>query len=427
MKIAVIGAGIIGITTAYELASDGHEVTVFERHATAAEEGSFANAGVIAPGLVTPWMAQGMPTKVLRHLLLNRHSPFTVSLPLARSDIAWMRQWLRTRSLEVFQANRARMHRLAFYSRQRLHELSSELRLEYDQSQGYLVLLRDVKDARRIEPHLAVLREAGVSFEKLSVDTARAVEPGLNAGTSFLGAVHLPDDQVANCRQFALLLKDQAQQKGVIFAFNTAVERIEPARAASISIAKVWLEGAPQPLVFDQVVLCAGMASKALAKPLGLAIPLAAVYGYSISLPLREVLDAPRSGLLDERYQVTITRMGNRVRIAGGLQIGGHADTMHASSLQTLYKVLQDWFPGCMPQGAARLGGLVQTWKGVRPMLPDGPPVIGASGVPGIWLNTGHGANGWTLGCGSARLLADLVAGRTPDIDIEGLDIGRFR
>ena len=418
MKIAVIGAGIIGITTAYELAADGHEVTVFERRGAAAEETSFANAGVVAPGSVTPWAAPGMPGKVLGNLL-SRHAAVKLSLPLSGTDLAWMWKWWRACKLETYLSNRVRLQRLAFYSRERLHHLTTVLQLDYDRSDGYTVLLRSEKDSRLVQPGLQVLRDAGVAFSEINAEAVRKIEPAINPDTEFLGGIHLPDDEVANCRQFALLLKDKARDSGVKFEFSTTVAQLNPAGAASVLIA-----GEDSPRQFDRVVMCAGLASAALLKPLGLKIPMTAVYGYSISAPIREPLNAPRSALMDERYKVAISRLGNRVRVAGSAEIGGSLGKHRAPSVQTLYKVLHDWFPGAAQ--IANTGASVQLWKGARPMLPDGPPLVGDSGIAGLWLNLGHGSSGWALSCGSARALADVMAGKTPDIDMEGLGIDRL-
>ena len=422
MKIAVIGAGIIGITTAYELALDGHEVTVFERRGAAAEEASFANAGVVAPGSVTPWAAPGMPGKVLGNLL-SRHASVKLSLPLSGSDLAWMWKWWRACKLETYLSNRAQLQSLAFYSRARLHQLTADLQLEYDRSPGYTVLLRSEKDSRRVQPGLQLLRDAGVAFSEVNADAVRKIEPAINPDTEFLGGIHLPDDEVANCRQFALLLRDRARDLAVKFEFNTTVAYINKQQAASLLIA-----GESTPRQFDRIVMCAGLASATLLKPLGLKIPMAAVYGYSISAPIREALNAPRSGLMDERYKVAISRLGNRVRVAGSAEIGGSLGKHRASSIQTLYKVLYDWFPGAAKtsNNGANTGASVQVWKGARPMLPDGPPIISDSGIPGLWLNLGHGSSGWALSCGSARALADLVSGRVAGIDMQGLSVKRL-
>jgi D-amino-acid dehydrogenase len=421
MKVAVIGAGIIGVTTAFELAVDGHEVTVFERRASVAEEASFANAGVVAPGYVTPWAAPGMPGKMARYLV-SRHAPARVALPLSAQDLRWMWQWYQACDLATYQANRARMQRLAFYSRTRLHDIADHFQLEFDRSTGYMVLLRSEKDRKLVQPGLAVLREEGVAFKEITAAEARAIEPAMNPDTEFVGAVHLAQDEVGNCRQFAMLLKGEAQARGVNFEFNCAVDALDPANPTSLS---VWGLDAPAPVPrrFHAVVVCGGVDSARMLRPLGLDIPITPVYGYSISAPIREALNAPRSALMDERYKA-ITRMGNRVRVAGSAEIGGSLERKRPSAIQTLYKVLHDWFPG-----AARIsstGAAVQEWKGARPMLPDGPPLIGATGIPGVWINIGHGSSGWALSCGCARAVADLMDGRPPEIDIEGLGVERL-
>ncbi len=411
MKIAVVGAGIVGVTTAYELAQDGHQVTVYERRGAAAEEASFANAGVLAPGYVTPWAAPGMPWKVVKQLF-SQHAAVRIGLPLSGAELAWMWRFWRACKLETYLAHRAALQKLAFYSRERLHAFTAKHQLDFDRAQGYTVLLRSAKDAALVQPSLKVLTDAGVPFHMVDEAATRALEPALNPETHFHGAVHLPQDGVGNCRHFALMLKDIARNDGVNFQFNTTVAHIETAQPATLLIAKTNSQIAPTRMHYDAIVLCAGVASTQLCKPLGKKMPIASVYGYSVSAHVREPMDAPRGALMDERYKVAISRLGNRVRVAGSAEIGGHPAAKRDRALRTLYKVLQDWFPG-----AAMMSHGVQEWKGARPMLPDRPPIIGASGIPGLWFNTGHGSSGWALSCGSARLLADAVAGRSADIE----------
>ncbi len=414
MKIAVIGAGVIGVTTAYQLAADGHEVTVFERHAAAAAETSFANAGVVAPGYVTPWAAPGMPGKVARYLL-RQHAPIKIGLPLSLNELGWMRRWLTACRPETYLVNRARLQRLAFYSREQLHRVTAQLRLDYERSDGYMVLLRSAEDASLVEPGLQVLREAGVRFLRIDAQAARKAEPALDPATALHGAIHLPDDEVGNCRQFTLLLKQEAQHAGAAFEFNAPVSAIAPGTPVRLQLGDGSVRS------FDAVACCAGLASAQLLQPLGVRLPLIAVYGYSVTARLRDAQRAPRSAVMDERYKVAISRMGDRVRVAGSAEIGGQAARHRSSSLQTLHKVLHDWFPG-----AAQLADGGQVWKGARPMLPDGPPVLGSAGLPGVWLNVGHGSSGWALACGSAAVLRDLVAGRPADIDLDGLGMERL-
>jgi D-amino-acid dehydrogenase len=411
MKIAVVGAGIVGVSTAYELAQDGHQVTVYERRGSAAEEASFANAGVLAPGYVTPWAAPGMPWKVAKQLFAQ-HAAVRVGLPLSGAELAWMWRFWRACKMETYLAHRAALQKLAFYSRERLHAITAKHQLDFDRAEGYTVLLRSAKDAAMVQPSLQVLKDAGVSFSMIDEAATRALEPALNPDTHFHGAVHLPQDEVGNCRQFALMLKDIARDGGVDFQFNTTVASLDMGQEATLFIAPTNSLTAPTSARYDAVVLCAGAASAQLCQPLGKKMPIASIYGYSVSAHVREPLDAPRSALMDEHYKVAISRLGNRVRVAGSAEIGGRPEAKRTSALRTLYQVLQDWFPG-----AAAMSHGVQEWKGARPMLPDRPPIIGASGIPDLWFNTGHGSSGWALSCGSARLLADAVAGRSAEIE----------
>ncbi|MEK8050564.1 D-amino acid dehydrogenase [Ideonella sp. DXS22W] len=423
MRVAVIGAGIVGVTTAFELAADGHAVTVFERRGSVAEETSFANAGVVAPGYVTPWAAPGMPAKVLRHLM-GTHAPVRLGRPWAQGQLRWMWRWWRACSQPVWQSNRARMHRLARYSQARLGALSQQLHIEHEQAQGYMVLLRTPKDLAGNRGSLKLLAELGVKFHLVDAARARAIEPGLNPDTPLHAAVHLPDDGVGNCRQFAHLLRGEALRLGAQFRFQRSVLAIEPGTQPLLRHGDAASQDV-QAEAFDAIVVCAALGSPGLLRPLGLRLPLAPVHGYSITAPLRIVEGHPEFGpqaaVMDERFKVAISRLGARVRVAGSAELGGRLDRHDARAIATLYKVLDDWYPGC-----AQLAQ-VQQWKGARPMLPDGPPVLGASGAPGVWLNLGHGSSGWALSCGSARVLADQIGGRTPDIDVEGLDVGRLR
>lgn len=414
----MIGAGIVGMTSAYELALDGHEVTVFERRSAAAEEASFANAGLLSPGLIAPWATPSMKRQLLGHLF-SQHTSLRAALPLAAGDLGWLWKFFRACTPETYLANRGRMLKLASYSCERLQQISEDLKLAYDYSPGSLVLLRSEKDGQQIQAGLQLLRDAGLPFSQLSADEARGLEPAINPDTPFFGALRLPDDHVANCRQVALLLKAEAQRLGVKFEFNQAVAQITRAPTATVVIA-----GETQPRPFERVVLCAGAASAALLEPLGLSLPMASVHGYSISAPIREPLNAPNSAVIDERYKVTISRLGNRVRVAGSFEIGGAPDKHRASSIQMLYKVLHDWFPGAAQH--SNTGASVQEWKGTCAMLPDGAPVIGDSGLSGLWLNIGHGDSGWLLSCGSARALADMMAGRPPAVDMDDLGMGRL-
>jgi D-amino-acid dehydrogenase len=417
LRVAVIGAGIVGVTTAYELCSEGHEVTVYERHASVAAETSFANAGVIAPGYVTPWAAPGMPWKVLRHLL-SRDAPVRLTGLGAWAQLPWMWRWWRACRPAVYAVNRAAMMRLARFSQERMADLTRTLQLDYEQRAGYMVLLRGERELALARSGLRLLAESGVAFELIDADKARRLEPGLNSATALRAAIHLPNDGVGNCRHFAHLLKSEAQRQGASFRFDETVLRVRPGSTPRI-------ESASGEADFDAVVLCSGVESNRLLQPLGLKLPLRPVYGYSVTAPMRH-LDGhpdlgPRAALMDEKYKVAISRLGQRVRVAGSAELGGSLEQHTLPALRTLYRVLDDWFPG------ASLTTQAQHWKGARPMLPDGPPVLGRSGAPGVWLNLGHGSSGWALSCGSARVLAAQIAGRAAPLDLTGLGVERLK
>jgi len=418
MRVVVVGAGIVGVTSAYELAAQGHEVTVLERRAGVAAEASFANAGVIAPGYVTPWAAPGMPWKVLRQLL-GRHAAVRFDGLGPLTHLPWLVRWWLACRPRVYAGNRAAMIRLAQFSRDRLLELTRQLGLDYEQQPGYLVLLRGARELSAAQRTLKLLGELGVVHELVDAERCRRIEPGLHADAPLAGGIHLAQDGVGNCRQFAQLIKAEAQRLGARFRFDTDVTSVQPGKPAVVQTA------AGARLEADAVVVCAGVHANRLLAPHGLKLPLAPVYGYSITAPLAQRDDplpvGPRAALMDERFKVAISRLGQRVRVAGSAELGGTVEKLDPRALETLYKVLDDWFPG-----AGRMSQ-VQRWKGARPMLPDGPPVIGASGAEGVWLNLGHGSSGWALACGSAFALAQVMEGREAPIPLEGLGVERLR
>lgn len=409
LRIALVGAGIVGVTTAYELALQGHEVTVFEARGGVATEASFAHAGIVAPGQLAPWAAPGMPWRAWRDLW-SRHA--ALRLP-------WWWRWWRACKPLVHQRNRQAMHRLAQFSRLRLLELTRTLRLEYEQAPGLLVLLRAEREVQAAQAGLGLLRDWGVPHQLIDAESCRALEPGLHRGTALRAGIHLPQDGVGNCRQFAQLLKNEAQRLGARFHFNTAVRTLRPGTSPSLQLATGVVQS------HDAVVVCAGAQAHGLLAEIGIRLPLAPVRGCSVTAPLRHLdglpWPGPRAAVVDERHQVSISRLGQRLRIAGGAELGAPAGRPSSGMLRQLYRVLDDWYPG------AALTHQAQHWHGARPMLPDGPPVLGASGAPGVWLNLGHGGGGWAMACGSARVLAELVAGREAPLDMAELTVARLR
>jgi D-amino-acid dehydrogenase len=414
MRVLVIGAGIIGVCTAYFLRRAGMDVTVVERRPGVAQETSFANAGVMAPSYVAPWAQPGIPTKVAAYL-------FKAEAPIVfrpSADLAlwrWIRRWLSECSVERFARNKERMQRLAFYSQAQIRSLRKLHGLDYEQATGYLQLFRTEQEVERSATTRKMLTDLGVAHRLLTADEARAVEMALHPVAPLAGALHLPDDETGNCAFFAHQLKDIAARDGVEFRFGLN------ATGFGLSLGRIeCLRTDSGELRADAYVVAGGVDSLALLRPLGMRLPLIAVKGYSATAVITALEKAPMTSVMDETYKVAITRMGNRLRIAGTAEIGTSGMKLRDNALSTLIKVASDWFPAAASYRKA------QFWVGARPMLPDGPPVLGASPIPNLFLNTGHGSTGWVMACGSGKVLADVIGGRAPEIDLDGLTIDRY-
>jgi D-amino-acid dehydrogenase len=355
-----------------------------------------------------------MPTKVLRYLFKS-DAPIVFRPRFDFAQWLWLARWLSECRLERFRRNKARMQRLAFYSRDCLHALSQKYGFDYEQTQGYLQLFRTEAEVEQAAPARALLKEAAVAHVLLSAADCRRIEPAIVEGTPLAGGLHLPDDETGNCAFFAKRLKDICAEQDVQFRFGSAVERLEIDQGR---IGRLRLgDGA---IAIDAVVVAAGVDSVRLLRPLGIKLPLFPVKGYSATAAITRPENAPMIAVMDETFKVAVTRMGNRLRIAGTAEIGSHQLKLRDAALGTLLRVARDWFPGAAAYAQA------QFWVGARPMLPDGPPVLGSTPIPNLHLNLGHGSTGWAMACGSARVVADLVARRKPDIDLNGLTLDRY-
>lgn len=448
MKTIVLGAGVIGVATAYYLSERGCDVTVIEREPGVALGTSFGNAGVIAPGYVTPWAAPGMPAKLVKYLL-KPASPLVFRPTLDPAQWRWIARWLRECDLARFRVNKQRMQRIAYYSRACLHAFRETHAFEYGRSQGYLQLFRSDYDVELAQPALGVLRDAGIAYRELDADACAQIEPGLAwSRVKPVAGIYLPDDEAGDCARFTRELRAVCEESGVRFLFDTEVEALEaeggtvrgvrvragrgklnrreqrraPAEVLKPSASASEPSGAAasQTLAADAVIVALGVESAALVAPLGVRVPLYPVKGYSATLPVVDEQKAPRAALMDESLKTAITRFGPYLRVAGTAELGDHRATLREQALQTLMKVLDDWFPHAATPSSA------QFWVGRRPMVPDGAPLLGASGVEGLWLNVGHGSTGWAMSMGSGRVVADLVTQRAPEIDLDGLTLARY-
>jgi D-amino-acid dehydrogenase len=417
MKVLVMGAGVIGTTTAYYLAREGCEVTVVDRQPSAGVETSFANAGEISPGYASPWAGPGVPFKAVRWML-DRHGPLVVHPQFNRFMWRWVLQTLRNCTAHRYALNKSRMVPIAEYSRDCLRELRSETGISYyHRSRGTLQLFRKASQLDGIGKDVEVLRQYGVPFEVLDPTGCIAAEPALSAVRGiFAGGLRLPDDETGDCYVFTKRLMELAQGIGVRFASGTLIERLHVDGTAVSSVAT-----SAGPMTADAYVMALASFSPLLLRPVGVDIPVYPIKGYSITVPVADDAGAPQSTVMDETYKVAITRLGERIRVGGTAEVGSYRIKLSAARRATLDRSLNDLFPrGGKP-------GEVVFWSGLRPMTPDGPPIIGATKYANLYLNTGHGTLGWTMACGAARVVTDLLLERKPEIPVDGLSLERYR
>ncbi|MBP7063684.1 D-amino acid dehydrogenase [Ferrovibrio sp.] len=416
MKILVLGSGVIGTTSAYYLARAGHEVTVLDRQAGPALETSFANAGEVSPGYSAPWASPGLLWKAVKWLAMT-YRPLVLRHRISPEMIRWGLQLLANCSDRRYALNKGRMLRLAEYSRDCLGELRQTTGLHYDQRmQGTLQLFRKQQQLDGAAADMKVLDDFGVGFELLDRAGCIAAEPALaGVAEKFLGGLRLPGDETGDCFKFTNALAEQARALGVDFRFNSRIEAI--LRDGS-RIGGVLVNGEMH--YADAYLLALGSYSPILAAPLGLRLPVYPVKGYSITLPIVDVAGAPESTVMDETYKVAVTRLGDRIRVGGTAELGGYDLTLYPARRRPLDFVVSDLFP--------RGGDLARAtyWTGLRPMTPDGTPIIGATPYANLFLNTGHGTLGWTMAAGSGQVLADIISGHSPAIDTSDLGLARY-
>lgn len=416
MKVVVLGSGVIGVSTAYYLARAGHEVTVLDRQAGPALETSFANAGEVSPGYSAPWAAPGIPLKALKWLFM-RHRPLVIWPKPDPAMWLWGLRMLRNCTAARYAHNKGLMLPIAHYSRDVLEALRTETGIQYDaRMQGTLQLFRLQKQLDGIGADTKVLAETGIAYEVLDVEGCLRVEPGLrHVREKFVGGLRLPQDETGDCFKFTQGLRTLAEAAGARFRYDVAIEGIlqESGRISGVKLASEIVTG-------DAYVVALGSYSPKLLAPLGIALPVYPVKGYSLTLPVTEEASAPQSTIMDETHKVAVTRLGNRIRVGGTAELAGYNLALREGRRGTLTHVVSDLFP----QG----GDVAQAqfWCGLRPMTPDGPPVIGGTRYPNLYLNTGHGTLGWTMACGSGRIMADVISGRRPEIDISGLSLARY-
>ena len=415
MKVIVLGAGIVGVTSAYQLAKAGHEVTVVDRQPGPALETSFANAGEVSFGYCSPWAAPGIPMKALKWLFME-HAPLILRPKVDGAMLSWMVKMLRNCTSGRYAINKSRMLRLADYSRISIAALREETGIAYDERmQGTLQLFRTQAQLDASAKDVKALAADGIPYEVLDPEGCIRVEPALrHVREKIVGGLLTPKDETGDCFKFSNALAAKAEALGVRFNYGSIIRGldVEGGRVTGVITAHGRLPA-------DAVVVALGSFSPLLVKQHGIHLPVYPVKGYSLTIPIVDASRAPESTVMDETFKIAITRLGDRIRVGGMAEISGYTNDLGEPRRLTLQHSVTDLFPGGDISKAS-------FWSGLRPMTPDGTPVIGPTKIAGLFLNTGHGTLGWTMSSGSARVIADLVSGKKPDIDATDLAIARY-
>ena len=410
----MLGAGVVGVASAWYLAEAGHEVTVVDRQAEAAMETSFANGGQISAGHAEPWAKPSVIPQIVRWLG-REDAPMLFRPRLSWAQWRWGLQFLLECFPGRFERHAHELAAIALYSRECLHELRERTGIEYERrGRGILHFCTDERDFEALARHAESMRRVGVVREAKTAAECVALEPALKeASTPVVGGVYAPKDESGDAHVFTQRLAELARGKGVQFRFGANVEAIE---SEGDRVARVRMRGA-EPIAADAYLLSLGAYSPLLLAPLGIRIPVHPLKGYSVTLALApgQLAAAPEVSLTDEAAKIVISRLGNRLRAAGTAELNGYDTGVNPVRCEAIARRLRSLFP--------RLEATEPPahWAGLRPATPDNVPLIGRTRLRNLYLNTGHGTLGWTLACGSGRALADLVSGRRPDVAFDFL------
>lgn len=434
MHVAVIGAGITGVTQAYALVQAGHEVTVIERLSGPGLETSRANAAQRSYGCVYPWASPPLMRKALS-TLFSKTGPFKLKLPPSPGTLGFLTQTLMHAGWPGrFARNRRNMLMLADYSRECFlaleEKLGSDLSFDGDHK-GVIELASSALTMKGYRKDASLLEELGIGHEILDADQVRAYETGLQEQSPLVGGLRITADGTGDCCQFSISLAKASQNGGAVFRFNTEVTDVV---TSGDNIRGLMLEpslgsagqgrGDREWLPVDALVLCAGVSSRSLARGLNIRLPIYPVKGYSLTLPITDPDRAPQSTVFDDRYTTVFTRLGERIRVSGFVELAGLDRRLPQARLDVMQEALHNRFPGAADPNQA------EPWAGFRPMTPDGPPVLGkapAGSPDNLYLNTGHGTFGWTLSAGCANLVTEVIQGEKPAVDLAPYRADRFQ
>ena len=411
MKVIVLGAGLLGVTSAYFLRQLGHEVTVVDRQASPAAETSFANGGQISVSHAEPWANPSAPLKVLRWLG-REDAPLLFRI---RSDMRqlWGLRFLRECSPARTRHNIAQIVRLGTYSRAVLQQLRRDIGIAYDErTQGILHFYTSRKEFDGAEGPAAQMRELGCDRRVISADEAVRIEPALRHIRSQLaGATYTAEDESGDANRFARELVRHCEADGVRFLMSHTITALREAGGSIDHIEATDSEGRFQRLRADAYVLAMGSLSPLYARPLGISLPIYPAKGYSVTLPVKDASMAHQVSLTDDEYKLVFSRLGDRLRIAGTAELNGYDRDLNRVRCEAIVRRVEQLFPGAGDTSRA------QFWTGLRPATPSNVPIIGRARLPNLFLNTGHGTLGWTHACGSGRSIARIVSGLKPEVD----------
>lgn len=412
-KVMVLGGGIIGVTSAYFLARNGCQVTVIEANSETGLETSFANGGLITPSMSDPWGSPGLPRLILKWLG-REDSPFLVRPHALPGLFTWGVKFLRQCTSKAWLHNATTIYRLCSYSRTALNNVVAETGIDYDANlRGTLHLFRDQLSMQSTKRVAEALGRMGLSYQILNVDECIELESALASQEELIsGGIHYPDDQAGNAFLFTQRLAQHCASNGVEFRYGETVSELEVDhhRLTAVVTDKAHIET-------DTCVVALGNESASLLRPLGVKLPIYPVKGYSVTFPVGSWNGAPLVPFADDARKIGIVRIGNQVRVAGTAEFTGHDKSLNEYRTGNLEKYFFKSFPDYPDKSAGK------PWAGLRPMTPDGIPYLGATPVDGLYLNTGHGHLGWTMSCGSAEALANLIVGQASALDLSAMTL----